>query len=209
MALANYTDLKQKIIDQSHRNDLDLQIDDFIQLAETEMLANPSGALKMNESEVVATALASTTSRFTELPPGFQMPRSLQIDVGDGTLFVKFKAPGQMKIVTGVGQPSYFTVNANQIEFNIVPDSEYLITSTYVSSFTPLDSDNPVNEVLTKYPNVYLYGCMAQVGSFIVDATIEAFYYQKFFAAIKAANKSEKNIRFGPAPYMTVEGRNP
>ena len=45
MAISNYTELKQAIIDWSHREDLDLMIDDFIALAEAEMLYNPTSPL--------------------------------------------------------------------------------------------------------------------------------------------------------------------
>ena len=203
MALSNYTDLRQKIIDQSHRDDLDLQLDDFIKLAETEMLANPEEALKMNEAEVITTLVTSTTSRLIALPADFQQARDFQITISEDIHDLKYRTPDQLKVRGGVGTPCSFTINANQIEFDVLSDVEYDVTAKYFAEFTPLNSTNTTNIVLTKYPNIYLYGCMAQVGSFTVQEQIEAFYYQKFFAAIKAANQSEKDIRFGPQLQMT------
>jgi len=203
MALSNYTDLKQKIIDQSHRDDLDLQIDDFIKLAETEMLANPEESLKMNEAEVITTLTTSTSSRLISLPAGFQKARDFQITINDDVHDLEFRTPDQLNVRSGTGTPCFFTINANQIEFDVLSDVEYNVTAKYFAEFAPLDSTNTTNIVLTKYPNIYLYGCMAQVGSYTVQEQIEAFYYQKFFAAIKAANQSEKDIRFGPQLQIT------
>ena len=205
MALATYDDLRQKIIDQSHRDDLDLQIDDFIKLAETEMLANPEESLKLNDLEQIAELTTSTVSKFLALPADYQKARYVQITIDSDIYPLEFRTPSQLKGRSGTGTPCFYTVNANQIEFDILPDAAYTVTVKYISTFTPLDSTNTTNAVLTKYPNIYLYGCMAQVGSFTVQEQVEAFYYQKFFAAIKAANQAEKDIRFGSQPQMTAQ----
>lgn len=204
MALANYTDLRQKIIDQSHRSDLDLQIDDFIKLAETEMLANPDESLKMNEGELITTLNTTTSSRLIALPSGFQKAREFEITISDDLPKLTYVSPSELKVRQGTGAPCFFTINANQIEFDILPDAIYDITAKYFAAFTPLDLANPTNFVLTKYPTIYLYGCMYQVGIYSVDEVLEQNYYRKFIQAIKDANSAENEIRFGPTPQITV-----
>lgn len=205
MALADYEGLRQKIINQSHRSDLDLQIDDFIQLAETEMRANPDESLKMNEGEVITVLNTLTTTALLPLPVGYQKARSSNIKIGETLYSLEYRTPDQMRIRSGTGQPCFFTINANQIEFDVVPDIVYEVTFKYFAEFAPLTSSNTTNFVLTKYPNIYLYGCMAQVGSYTNEEQLEAIYNAKFLDSIRSANNAEREIRYGPQPSMKVK----
>lgn len=198
MALSNYEELRQSVIDQSHRGDLDLKINDFILLTETEIRSNPDESLKLNASELITTLTTSTSSRLSPLPTGYLKGRDVKISLDTIQPDLTYVTPGNLVIRSGTGAPCFFTINANQIEFDILPDDEYTVTVKYFGDFANLSSTNATNDVLTKYPNIYLNGCMAQAFAYANDEVLEDRYSSKFLSAIKSANKTENELRFGP-----------
>ena len=85
-----------------------------------------------------------------------------------------------------------------------MPDDEYAITITYTADLVPLSQANQTNNVLTKYPNIYLYGCLKQAFIYTED-TEEAVKYDGLFnGAISSANMSEHDIKYPAQPQQTV-----
>lgn len=211
MSLDNYANLKLEVIDWSHRNDLDLKIDTFIDLAESEMLANSTEPLQIRAEETLATdTLDSTTpSRFLALPTGFQSMRKLYIEITNGgTHELYFRTPSQLNILSTVGMPCFFTVT-DQLEFDRNPDIDYTVKIQYIQDFTPLSDANTTNAVLTNHPNVYLFGTLWALSRYVQEEQNAAFYYAQFIEAIKGANLKSELGRYGPAPTQRIEGSTP
>jgi len=204
MALDTQENLIKAVIKRSHRPDIDLEMNDFILLTEIEMKSNPDESLKLNLGEVVSEAVTSTASNAIELPTGFQSSRKFSITINDRIHKLQFRTPDQLNIRPNTGTPCFFTVRANQIEFDILPDEEYPITITYFAEFQPLTATNQANIVLTKYPNIYLYGCLRQVFSWVQDGELEDRYTGEFVSAIKSANKAEREARYPAQKQVTV-----
>lgn len=208
MALNNYSNLKAAIIEWSNRDDVSALIDDFILIAEQDMFAHPQFPLQLRQMETRATASASTSSRFLELPDRFINMRRLKINAAGGDCDVTFMAPEQMPLSGTSGQPRFFSVTS-QLEFDRVPDSEYTIEMQYFAHPLPLDSTNSTNDVLTNHPTIYLYGALMALSGWAGDFEKEASYKNKFDAAIRGANKEFKQGRYGPAPKIRIEGVTP
>lgn len=206
MSLDTYDNLKQEIIDFSHRSDIDLKIDTFIEMAEQDMFANSDEILRVRGQEIRLETV--TSGQFLPLPDDYQSMRSIQLVTGNGDTEICFRAPAQMKQEPGTGQPLFFTVTS-QIEFNRVPDSDYDIVLQYYAIPAPLSSSNQTNEILDNFPNIYLFGALAAVFTFASDPVLTAQYYATFIRAIKGANKKDKQGRYGPAPAMTPAGSTP
>ena len=204
MALANYDDLVKTVQAYSHRGDLGTKIDDFILLTETEMLSNPIESLKLNLGENIATASTTTTTRYLALPDGFESSRKFSITIEGSIYPFEYRTPDQLVIRDNTGVPCFFTIRGNEIEFDILPDAAYTVTMTYFEEFTALSPANLTNIVLTKYPNVYLFGCLRQVFVYAQDTQQEQKYTAEFLAAIESANMKEKDARYGPQPQQTV-----
>ena len=205
MALSNYNDLVITVQDYAHRRDLGTKIDDFILLAETEMMSNPDESLKLNLGEVIATASTDTTTRYLQLPDGFESARKFSITI-DGSIHVfRYRTPDQLVIRDDTGTPCFFTIRGNELEFDIIPDEAYTVTMTYFESFTALSSTNLTNIVLTKYPNIYLFGVLRQVFLYSQDNEREQINTTNFLSAISSANQLEREARYGPQPQQTVE----
>jgi hypothetical protein len=203
MALDTFDNLKLEIIDWSHRNDIDLKVDTFINLAEVEMFSNSTKRLKVRSGETLTTATASTSSRFLALPSGFLEMRRLRIDADEGFLPLTYRTPEQLRSTDGPARPRFFTVT-DQIEFNTVPDEAYTIEFQILAEFTPLSDSNQTNPVLTLEPNVYLFGALAQVFSWANDAENQLKYEGKFISAIRGANKKYNAGKYGQSPVMKL-----
>ncbi len=207
MALANYDDLVKSIVSWSHRNDQGTLIPDFIQLAETEMYNNEGWQLETRDMELVSTA--PTSGLYLELPPGFEKARSIQLETGHGLVDVKFQAPEQLLRQSTTGQPRFFSVIGNEIEFDRVPDTAYTIQIQYYKKPDPLTEANQTNSVMTNHPNIYLFGALHQMYLYTQDQEQTVTYFSKMQSVIRGANKAAKKARYGAAPYMRVEGVTP
>jgi len=207
MTLDTYANLKKEVIDFSHRGDLDLKIDTFIDMAETEMFANAQEVLKIRSLETLDTT-ATTTSRLIALPTGYQSMRSMRLTINSNTSNLRFRAPEQMVRVDCSGLPQFYTVT-DQIEFDRTPDAAYTIEFQYYAIPTGLSSSNATNVVLDDNPNIYLFGTLWAVFEYAVDEVQAQKYYTRFINAISGANKKDKEGRYGPAPAMRIEGSTP
>ena len=207
MALSNYDDLVKSIVNWSHRKDILTLIPDFIQLAETEMYNNEGWQLETRDMETVSTA--PTSGLYLELPPGFEKARSIQLETGSGLQDVKFQAPEQLLRQSTTGQPRFFSVIGNEIEFDRVPDTAYTIQIQYYKKPDPITLTNQTNSVLTNHANIYLFGALHQLFLWSEDDQEAIKYFAKMQSVIRGANKAAKKARYGAAPYMRVEGVTP
>lgn len=204
MSFDTYDNLKKAVLKQTHRNDLLTKFDDFLAITEVEIRSNPTGALKMNTQEQIITDLASTSSRLLPLPVGFQSSRKFSISIYDTNHVLEFRTPDQLVERPNTGTPYFFTVTGNQIKFDVLPDKEFTITITYNAELLPLSPSNQTNDALTKYPNIYLYGCLKQASIFSEDLDMSSTYDGLFSEAIVSANASEEMIKYPTQPQETV-----
>lgn len=201
MALDTFSNLKQSIERFSKRTDTSDVIDDLIKLCEVKI----DSKLRLRANEQRATATLST--RFLALPDLFLEMRRLTI-VGAKSWDVRFKAPDAMEIQADSGRPRYFTVTS-QLEFDRVPDSSYTIEMSYYTKLSALSTSNTTNDVLTNYPDLYLYGTLAELHRWARDEDTAAYYDQVFKNKMFEVSKQDKRGRYGPAPTMIYEGSTP
>ncbi len=209
MALNNFANLKASIEVWSHRDDVKAIIDDFIQLAETEMYSNPDAALRVRSMEQSLTQQTVITENFIDLPPRFLEHRRVSITVDDVEFLMEYKTPEQMNIdLTITGIPKYFTVR-DKIYFEVLPTAVYDIELDFYGKLLPLDATNNTNAILTEFPNIYLYGALRSLNQFANDAEEETKNFQRFIKSIQGANSTDKKGRYGPAPRQRLRGMNP
>jgi hypothetical protein len=204
MALDTYDNLLTQIIEWSHRGDIGPKIPDFIDLAETSMYSNDVELLAVRSMETITTSL--TTGEFLALPTDYESFRGIRFLTSSNIGKLTYQAPQQMFNHVAVGRPSFFTIIGNQIQFDRVPDAEYTVQFQYYKKATPLTPSNQTNDILTDYPNIYLFGSLAALFGYAQDTEQEAAYINKFIGAIRGANKADKKGRYGPAPAMSLTG---
>lgn len=211
MSLDTYANLKEEVIDWSHRDDMDLRIDTFIDLAESEMFANDFEPLQVIGQETTATATmdSTTPSRFLALPDRYQSMRKVSLLVTNGDPYeIPYQTPMQMDVSSIVGYPLFFTIT-DQIEFDRNPDQDYTIELKYIADFVPLSASNTTNTILTNHPTIYLFGTLWALFEWTEEPEKAQMYYSRFIKAIRGANKKADMGKYGPAPVMRVEGSTP
>ena len=208
MALDNYANLKASVASWSHREDVGGLIDDFILLAETEFYTGNEAQIRTRDMIVTETSTTVADSRFQALPTNYLEMRSFKIDTAGRLRSLYYKTPEQLPIFDTSGDPCYYTITS-QIEYDAPAADTYATSIMHYAKLTALSASNTTNAILTKYPTVYLYGCLWALNQWAVDAEEEAKYYTKFIKAIAGANSSDNDGLLGIGAQKTVRGRNP
>jgi len=207
MALSNYSELKQSIINWSHRSDMDLLIDDFIVLTETDMYVTNSSHEGLELRGMETTSTATIDADALALPDGFVSMRSFRVTTDDG-YDLRNKTADTLVHRSGTGRPKYYAITS-QIEFDVAPDQDTPCEMVYFKKPDPLTSLNTTNEALTNYPNIYLFGALAQLFTHCDDEAQAQKYYARYADAINGANAEAEAGRYGTAPYMRINGVTP
>jgi hypothetical protein len=113
-----------------------------------------------------------------------------------------------MYISQDSGIPGVYTITS-QLEFDRSPDSAYTIEYQYYAILTALSATNTTNAVLTRFPNIYLYGALWALYLWALQEDKAEYYYGKFRQAIQTANREDSKGRHGPAPAMRYGGSTP
>ena len=207
MALDNFANLKASIISFSGRDDLSANIDDFIALAEAAFYSN-SQPLRLRSFEASTTLVTVGGTNSVALPAGFLEARSVQIEA-NGTIYeLIFNSPSALAPVFTSGTPYYYSITSTLI-FDKTPDAAYNLPMAYYGKPTPLSSTDPVNVVLTDYPNIYLYGALSALYDFTDDLQNAEAFHGKMMRGIAGANKADKKARVGPNARIRVQGSTP
>lgn len=196
MTIGTYSELKVAIQNWSKRSDTVSVIDDFIDLAESDIWQR----LRIRDMETEATISTSTTLRTASLPSDFLQARKLKIDrTSLDDVVLGYESPMNLRVIESVGMPLYFTIT-NAIELDRVSDQVYSMKLQYFKSLTPLSGSATTNAVLTRFPMVYLYSALFHYGQWAQDDAFIQRYAALAETAIESANKTDRRGRFGPAP---------
>lgn len=179
VALANYTDLQASIALWLNRNDLTAAIPDFVALAETDM----NKRLRTSHNETIDTAFA-VTGRRTALPADFAEMRTVYMNYG--SVRVELLPLTMAGRVNDSATPIYYGIVNHEIE--VVPeDTSYTLELRYWTK-VPALATNATTDVLTNFPDVYLFGSCVQAGYFMDDAQMVARFEPKYEQALSKAN---------------------
>jgi hypothetical protein len=202
MSLTTYAGLKDALQSFSHRNDVASRLDDFIDMAESEM--NRWVRIRDMETRVTAT----TSGRYLALPASFLEMRRVKLISGAQYFDMLYATPEGMHISQDSGIPGVYTITS-QLEFDREPDSAYTVEFQYYAAPTALSSTNTTNSILTRFPNIYLFGSLWGLYMWSLQEDKSDYYYQKLISEIKSANRQDSKGRHGPAPAMRYGGPTP
>lgn len=195
MPFSNYTELKAAVTGWLHRSDLVAQIPDFIALAETQI--NRIAQVRSMENEAALTVAIG--ARTIALPAGFTSP--IGVWMGAHRRELSPATPEELPITTTPGQPQYWAVDGTNLAFECPSDVARTATLRYRGGFK-LSDTAPTNALLTKYPDIYLYGALLQSASWIRDADSLALWREMYARTVSEINKTESRAR-AAAPLRT------
>lgn len=185
MALGTYSELQASIASWLHRTNLTTQIPDFIVLAEkrikTMLTARMQGTVSTiaTVAGTVTASLPSTLLRIHSLSIANVMP---SIDYLSPEQFHEQFSAGES------GAPRCYTIIGDLVYFGPTPDAAYSVSCACQVEIAALSDAAPINALLTKWPNVYLYGAMVEATDYIRDVVENEKWEGKFQAAIMGVN---------------------
>lgn len=193
MALANYTDLQASVASWINRADLTPQIPDFIAIAES-FIADD---VRVREMLVRATLVTVPGQDYIALPAGWLEFENIMGANGEP---LEYSTPLMLRATSAqyAGTPlKRYSTEGENLLLEGVQSVAQNVPVSYYKQLEPL-SVTPTNFLLTKRPQIYLYGALAQAALFMIDDPRAATWQGVYDAAVgKAENSSKKGLVSG------------
>nr|BAR32783.1 conserved protein of unknown function [uncultured Mediterranean phage uvMED] len=193
MAIDTFTNLKSTIATYLNRDDLTANIPDFISLTEKRLNR------ELRVREMVNTDTSITTVSGTQdytLPTGFieAITVVFQSDPFVTLPFISnhdFYKKYNTSVTTGI--PSFFTIVGNKIKLGVAPDQAATLQIDFYKEVTTLSDSVATNDILTKFPELYLYGALAESSPFLMQDERLNTWASLYKEAVNKANESAMN----------------
>lgn len=168
MSLDTYSNLQTAIATLLNRSDLTSVIPDWIALAEAEMRR------RLRTRRATGRSTATLTSQYIAVPSDFGGPIAIVLTGTSPKYLLEFAEPSKMLEVqqgnfTGTGQPRWYSVVGENLEFMPSPDASYALEMTYWKGLAALSVSNTTNWMLTDNPDAYLYGAALHSAPHLMD----------------------------------------
>lgn len=191
MALATYSDLKTAVASWLARSDLTLTIPDFITLAEARINR------ELRTREMVEQETAAVSTQALAIPDDFVEVLRFTLDTeSDRPLEYRPVEDSDLR-VAGVtsGQPRWFSVVGGEFRFYPAPDGEYTYTLDYYARVPALSDSATSNWLLTKAPDLYLYGALCESAPFLQEDARLGVWESRFQAAKRSLHAAEARAK--------------
>lgn len=194
MSIATYSELQTAVARWIKRSDLTTNIPDFIRLAEIRL----KSVVDLRVLETTADLVTTPSDATIALPTDFKSPIALWIaDINpqerlDQVLY------SSMPFNVTPNRPQYWCIDDHTIRFQCPANNAYPIKFRYAQLFE-LSDTNPTNYVLTDYPDVYLFGALAEAADYTQDDVNGPKWNAKFNDAVQRCNNQEaSNNKYVP-----------
>ena len=185
--ITNYTKLKTEVADFSHRDDLTSKMDTFCQLAEG-MINRELRCLEMEKR-----AAQSFDATFYSLPSDYLEMIALEVEYSGRRNPLRQVSPQILDRTYSQsgGRPGAYSIHAGQIEFRPGIEASAPLTGELTYYYkVPTLTANSTNDVLDKWPMLYLAGMLIQLNIYLHDEEQSAIWVQAFETQVKNANRT-------------------
>ena len=195
MALSTYTELQASVLSWMNRPDLSAQVPDFVALAEARINDD------LRVSQMLTTAALSTVANVqtVALPTDWLAFKALSVS-GEPLVYlpadrIRAQADG------GTREPDSYAIEGDDLLLSQTPDAVYTIDTVYYAKIPALASAvGGVNWLLTKYPNIYLYGALVSACQFTMNDERANYWGGLYSSAIESAIRSDRLATSSGAP---------
>lgn len=195
--ITNYTTLQSTIADYLNRADLTAQIPTFIQLAEADFNT------RLRTREMIVRAEAQSSNEYVQLPADWL--EAINLHIVDGAQPLRFVTLDEadyinkQQIFTNVA--AYSLMNG-AIELIPAPGANIDIEMIYYGKITPLSSEVATNWLLTKAPDVYLYGSLLHAQPFLMDDQRMPVFAALYNSRVEALNEESMKSTHSGSPLI-------
>jgi len=193
----DYATLKSNIAAFLARDDLTAQIPTFIDLAEARM----SRELETRAQERRARATVPAGQEFVSLPTDLRALRLIRT-TGSPSIVLDYMTPEVLFANwpnASTGTPREYSVIGCEIVFRPIPDATIdleLIYGEAAQAVTSL-SDSQTTTILSRHPDAYLYGALAQAYVYLQDEGRAQWFDSALSRTMQEVRKDMTRSRFG------------
>jgi hypothetical protein len=195
--ITNYTTLQSTIADYLNRADLTAQIPTFIQMAEADMNT------RLRTREMIVRAEATSSNEYVQLPSDWVEAINLHIVDGKQPLrFVTLDEADRIIKQNIYTQVAAFSLMNGALELVPPPGSDVDIEMIYYGKIPALSAQQATNWLLTKAPDVYLYGSLLHAQPFLMDDQRMPVFATLYNSRIEALNEESMKSTHSGSPLI-------
>ena len=195
--ITNYTTLQSTIADYLNRADLNSQIQTFIQMAEADMNT------RLRTREMIVRAEATSSAEYVQLPSDWLEAINLHIVDGKQPLrFVTLDEADRIIKEQIYTQVAAFSLMNGAIELVPPPGDDVDIEMIYYAKIPTLSAQQTTNWLLTKAPDVYLYGSLLHAQPFLMDDQRMPVFATLYNSRIEALNEESMKSTHSGSPLI-------
>lgn len=191
--ITNYATLQSTIADYLNRADLTSQIQTFIQFVESDLNS------RLRCREMIVRATTTNDDEFVKLPLDFLEALNLQIVGGASPLrYVTLDEADMINKAQVLTQVSVYSLMNGAIELIPPPSTDVEIEMVYYGKIPALSDSQTTNWLLTKAPDVYLYGALVHAAPFLMDDQRIPVFGNIYLKRVEELNQeSQKSLHSG------------
>jgi hypothetical protein len=191
--ITNYATLQSAIADYLNRADLTSQIQTFIQFCEADLNT------RLRSREMIVNATATSDGQFVALPPDWLEAINMMIVGGQSPL--RYITPDEADTIIKAQtytSTRFYSMTTGVIELVPPAVDDITIDMVYYGKIPALSDANTTNWLLTKAPDVYLYGALTHAAPFLMDDQRMAVFSQIYLARVQSLqDESQKALHSG------------
>lgn len=203
MAITTYAELQTAVANWLSRTNLTARVPEFISLAEARL----NRVLRTRRAEMDVALTGVLNSRTISLPAAYSEALNVWIIIPGVTerIELRFVDPALITVFTEASQPYAWTIDGTNLAFERPLDQAYGFTLRCLAKYT-LSTAVPTNNLLTDYPDAYLYAAMCEAAPFLRDADLMSAYEQKLERTVAEINAKDARSR-APSKLVTEFGQ--
>lgn len=202
MALATYDDLIAAVADWMARNNINAdRANDFVALAEADF----NRVLRVTSMQTRAAATVQAGDPYLSMPAD---SLGLRVLTHDSTPFeeLQYTTADWMRtqlMRLNQGRPKFYAQFGTEFQLGPVPDQDYTFEAIYYARIPAISAGAPTNWLLTRHPDVYLFGTLVQCGLFYQNDAIISRYQPRLTQLLDDVRSSEQSAEFNGSPLVT------
>jgi hypothetical protein len=185
--------LQSAIADYLNRADLTAQIQTFIQFCEADLNT------RLRSREMIVNATATSDGQFVSLPPDWLEAINMMIVRGQSPL--RYITPDEADVINKAQtytSTRFYSMTTGIIELVPPAVDDITIDMVYYGKIPALSDANTTNWLLTKAPDVYLYGALTHAAPFLMDDQRMPVFSQIYLARVQSLqDESQKALHSG------------
>lgn len=192
MDLSTYNGLKAAVAEYLNREDLTAQIPVFVALAETKFNRD------IRVLDMMKLTRADVDDGFFSLPADYLQTHTLRLVTPSNAKleFVSLAEMNEHRIgSSSTRTPGRYTMVGNKFMLEPSPATEITLELAYFAKTPALSATNPTNWLLTRHPDLYLYGTLLEAEPFLKNDERTAVWDAGRQAGLEAVRMEDERAR--------------